>query len=344
MTEKTEAGTEVALAPKTAVKKAAEMGMTKEQYASIRSAIALKNQMKWGQNLTDAELGAYEHRAHGMGLSVVDGDIDILGGKMYINLQGRLKTAHNSGTFNGIDGGMPEPFPKELWEDYGIPDDALFAFKATLWKKGYEMPFCGIGHSGGKRDQNQPVAKQHPSYQAQSRSLVRGLSLGWPTSLPSIEEGHIIDIKPVSESMKLPGKAKESLPEPPKAKSRIEVTQARILEPAVAPKEASETLVESEPYDTEATPDEIKDAGADALVHEFGGKFRYVGMSRDNLRELALALHHEDFDEWRKAVLEEWSRLKEDKAARKAKEAEAQGEEEPVDIGADTEGVAQTPV
>jgi hypothetical protein len=120
-----------------------------------------------------------------LGLSVELGEIIMLGGNIYVTIQGRLRKAHETGQFRGF---LDVKLPRDEWADYDIPDDAVSAWKCSVFKDGYEHPFIEVGWAGGKRDERQPVAKAFPGEMSRKRARARSLSLGFPLGLPSIEE------------------------------------------------------------------------------------------------------------------------------------------------------------
>jgi len=158
-----------------------------------RAAAAAVENANWGKNLDPAHKMALEKLANECGLSIVLGDIIILGGSPYITIKGQLKHAHNTGQFKGfVDEG---PLPRNEWTDYGVPEDAQSAWRTKVKRDGCETLFIEVGWAGGKREANQPVARDFPGEIARKRSRARALQLAFPTSFSSFEDAtHGIEI------------------------------------------------------------------------------------------------------------------------------------------------------
>lgn len=156
----------------------------------IRANMALERNTTWGRDVSEAVLAALNTMADELGLSVSAGDVMMLGGRVYISLQGRLKVAHREKEFRGFL--LDEFLPKDQWLFWGVRADAEFAWKTSIGRG--EMVFTEVGWGGGSREQQanqgkgQPVAKPFPAEMARARARARSLSLAFPVGVPSVEE------------------------------------------------------------------------------------------------------------------------------------------------------------
>lgn len=156
---------------------------TIQRYAAAQ---AMKN-AKWGKDhsLQPDDLRAMEAVAQTLNLSIALGHLLMLGGNMFITYAGHLQHAHGTGQFDGFEEAM---LPRDEFAAWGVPETALFAWKATAHRKGTKLGFTEVGWSGPSRDGNQPVAKNFPGEMARKRARARALSLAFPVGLTSVEE------------------------------------------------------------------------------------------------------------------------------------------------------------
>lgn len=166
--------------------KAQEIGSDPATIQRHAAAQALRN-AKWGkdQGLDAADIRAMESIAQTMNLSVALGHIIMLGGNMYITAAGHTQHAHATGQFDGFE---EAALPKDEWELWGVPADAKFAWKCSVYRKGTDRPFTEVGWAGPSRDSNQPVAKVYPAELARKRGRARALAIAFPVGLVSVEE------------------------------------------------------------------------------------------------------------------------------------------------------------
>jgi hypothetical protein len=179
MSETTETKTASALARDEAQKMARDPKVVHNRAV----AMTMKN-VAWGSKLTEQEMGAMEHIAGELDLSIAMGHLLMLGGNPYITLAGRMQHAHATGKFAGFTEGA---LPKDQWEAWGVPADAKAAWITEALRDGAKG-FAEVGWSGPSRDGNQPVAKQFPGELARKRARCRALALAFPVGITSIEE------------------------------------------------------------------------------------------------------------------------------------------------------------
>lgn len=165
--------------------KAGEINRSKESL-DIRAAQQATANANWGKGVTDAQRAALEHIARELGLSTPMGHLIYLGGQVYITAKGHVALAHKQGVlFQGFD---EEALPKSEWEQWGVANDAEAAWICRVHRAGIERPFVEVGWAGGKREANQPVARQFPAEMARKRARCRALDLAFPAPIPSYEE------------------------------------------------------------------------------------------------------------------------------------------------------------
>ena len=123
-----------------------------------------------------------------IGLDPCLGHVILYYGKPYVTEAGMLYYAHRSGKFNGIES---RPLTADEREFYQI-DQGEDAWIASAWRKGFAIPFTGIGRA--RADEKNPVARgsfvehQHPQRMAAKRAEMQALRKAFPVGLPIWEE------------------------------------------------------------------------------------------------------------------------------------------------------------
>lgn len=257
----------------TAVAKAAPLSMAQqrkenEQYfqdpmAMVRAARGVIAKSQWGTSLTPDEAQAYEGIAQANDVSLTNGTAYVLGGNLYISLQGRLKLAHDSKIFGGfsVDRVMTKPeresYQIKEGESAWITTAIRFLFLAN--GEAQQILFTDFGRAS--TTEKNPVAKQYPVEMAMKRARARALKLAFPCGLQSVEEcleAQIISVtaetipetKKGVEGLKARLALQKAETEPPTETPEIEPDQ--VPEPVTASLVAEpEEMNESEPSDEE---------------------------------------------------------------------------------------------
>lgn len=192
----------------TAVAKAAPISMAQqrkenEEYfqdpmAMVRAVRTLAAKSQWGSNLTCEEAQAFEGVAQSNGVSLTNGTAYVLGGNLYISLQGRLKLAHETNAFGGF--AVDRAMTKAEREAYEIKENES-AWIATVIRfvvfhnDIQSIQFTDFGRAS--TTEKNPVAKQNPVEMAMKRARARALKLAFPCGLNSTEEYMEVKFKPV---------------------------------------------------------------------------------------------------------------------------------------------------
>lgn len=109
-----------------------------------------------------------------LGVKAELGEIILYQGKPYITLDGRLRLAHASGLFSGLEA---RPATQLERRNYGAEDgEALWV--ADAYRRGAGRSFKGWGHVP-KTDRN-PVSKTHPREMAKKRAKYDALRIAFP--------------------------------------------------------------------------------------------------------------------------------------------------------------------
>lgn len=170
----------------------------KDPMAMVRAACTVMAKSQWGSNLSPDEVKGFEGIAQANGVSLTNGTAYVLGGNLYVSLQGRLKMAHESGVFGGFS--VDRIMTADERKAYSIKDGEL-AWLATA------IRFIVIGNSvqpteytdfgRASTTEKNPVAKSNPMEMAMKRARARALKLAFPCGLQSVEEmpfGEVIDV------------------------------------------------------------------------------------------------------------------------------------------------------
>ena len=212
-------------------------------FAQARAAATLSGKMQWGHSLTAQEASAYESIAQARGVSILDGTAYVLGGNLYCSLQGRLKLAHESGTFGGFS--VDRPMTQEERGAYEIKE-AETAWVCTVVKYSGPTPMTFSDYGRASKGEKNPVASANPVEMAMKRARARALKLAYPIGLQSAEEVDTVDVpdfREIREPIPMPV---ERLAPPVVAKSLPEVAQELFTAAAPAAVWTDEKLQKAE--------------------------------------------------------------------------------------------------
>jgi len=298
-----------------------------------RALQVVSKNMQWSGQLTAPEMGAYELIAHQCGVSLTNGTAFVLGGNLYISLQGRLSLAHDSGQFLGFRD--DRPMTTEEREAFGW-DGSAAAWTCTAGRRRIDvqtrqpvdMYFTDYGRV--TKGEKNPVAGLHPLAMAQARARARALKMAFPCGLQSYEEAPPIYAKATNVTNRnqipgpdldaLRGNVKPSSPAPPQ-----EATGAP-SEPPDAPSDqehAGDLLGDTGQSQTTVYVNTASSVGGNGTTNEtataaslmadkdikeaaFGG-----GMNSDDIRELSEA--YADHADPKQSIIDEIYRIRAEK-------------------------------
>lgn len=183
--------------------------------------IARVNQAKFPQQLTPADKNVLVRAALDYGLDPLMGELSIYQGKPFISIDGRIRKAHESGLFEGIES---RPATQEERQARGTPDGNKL-WRSEVFKKGCSRGFVGWGEVRAKEmtgNEHLPTVGW-PDRMAEKRSQVMALRLAFYLPLPSFEDIGADEPEPAKAFIEV--EAKEIKEEPAKVEVKAGTKQ-----------------------------------------------------------------------------------------------------------------------
>jgi hypothetical protein len=151
--------------------------------ANARSALAsreatVKN-LQWSGKLTKSEKAVLYHATKAYGLDPALREVLVLGGNMYVTVQGLVRIAERSGEYAGC-----------RFEELAPLEEGERRYRCIVRKivQGQICAFEGLGRASVSNVQSKLVRDQWLDEMAQKRAMGRALRCAWPVSIPTWEE------------------------------------------------------------------------------------------------------------------------------------------------------------
>lgn len=243
----------------------------------IRAAQSAVAKTQWGSNLRPEEVAAFEHQLSRLGLTFAAGHANVLGGNLYVNVEGRLAHANATGEFLGFV--RDEPLPRDQWEAWGVPKDADCAWISAADRAG-RHPQVEVGWAGGSKESN-PVAKKYPGELSRKRSRARSLKYCFPLGLPSEEES-VLDVdyqEVVSEKMGLKPPTRKAAP------AAVEAPPQTVQQATPAAEAETVRTVQLEPQEDKGVTNSVE-AMKERAFADFSDAAKKAGIAGEKLRTI----------------------------------------------------------
>ena len=169
------------------------------QLANIDKAgmLARVEGAKFPTQLTRPEKEMLAQAAVDYGLDPLTGELTIYQGHLYVTIDGRIRKAHETGKFEGIES---RPATKEEREARGTPVEHKL-WRSDAYRTGCTRPFTGWGEVLDSEQTGNAFLPtvSRPDRMAEKRSQQAALRLGFYLPLPGIEEAGV-EAEPVTKN------------------------------------------------------------------------------------------------------------------------------------------------